>query len=160
MKRQKMILAFLIVLIVSLFCACSHPDTLNGCDEETLISVGQSQGYEAVDLTAQLNDDNIISAYRLDNPEYPSITLRYYRFQSEMLCKSRFDALVTGYATEEPDKEKLIKGENYQYYRSKLKLKDSAALLVRVDDTLLYVISDYDYREEAEELAEMLGYGF
>ncbi|MDD4692405.1 MAG: hypothetical protein VB030_09945 [Eubacterium aggregans] len=158
MKKIKMALTvFLAGLCMLVLAGCGEPETKEGTNAAAFTVITNEKGYEVTDLTANLQEEGLLTALKAQKKDSQSITLRFYDFQTEDQAKNYYDTLVKGYGTENPSKEKTTEGQNYTTYRAEFSQMNNEVILSRVNHSIVYIIGDMGDDISEDQLAKDLG---
>ncbi len=148
---MKKILKFLVVIaILVTLCGCGKKEALTDKELKDKLS---NMGFNLHDITDSMEDSNISVVRTANNRKYQ---IEYYVFKSADTAKTAYENNMKMFEENKKYKGKKKSNDNYNKYIQKT--DDYYNVITRIDNTLIYVSVNIDYKNDVNKVLNKLGY--
>lgn len=136
---------------------------VTGCSKKVITAESfkntmDSKGYNVVDVTDQFASQGTMKKGYVALQKESKYQVEFFELKTEVAAESMFD---TNKKRFEDTKTKVsietnVNGSNYSKYT--LSTEDKFKVVTRVENTLLYLDVDKEYKDEVGKIIEQLGY--
>lgn len=133
--------------------------TLTGCGKkvalsnEKMTSKLNELGFDVKDITDSMEDSNVNVVKTANNGKYQ---IEYYIFKSQETAKKAYDSNKKMLSASKKYKGKADNKDNYNKYVQET--DSSYNSIIRIDNTLVYVSVNIDYKKNVKKVLNELGY--
>ncbi len=147
---KKILMVLMLVLCAFTLTACGKKEALSDNDMKTKLA---ELGFDVNDLTSYMEDPNVKVVRSANNGKYQ---IEYYVFKTNDTAKSAYDGNVKTFEESKKYKGEKKSKDNYDKYIQKT--DDYYNSVIRIDNTLLYVSINIDYKNDVKKVINKLGY--
>ncbi len=148
---MKKVFKLLVVLMVFLtLTACGNKKALT---DEEMESKLKNLGFNVNDITDSMEDSSISVVRTANNRKYQ---IEYYVFKSEDTAKDAYENNVKMFEANKTAKNNKKSSDNYNKFIQKT--DDYYNVITRIENTLVYVSVNIDYKSDVNKVLSKLGY--
>lgn len=148
---KKFVKIFICFMLVITLCGCGSKKALS---KDKMNSKLYSLGFDVYDVSDKIEDKSVktlLSANYRGN-----FQIEYYEFKNKDDAKKVFDADKKELIKSNGDKGKTKEGSNYDRFVQQI--SDKYAVVTRIDNTLIYVFANVDYKKDIKSNLKKIGY--
>ena len=147
---KKFLKVILFTTVILTLCACGKKESLS---QDEISSSLISQGFDVYDVSEQMEDSNVKKVLAANNGKYQ---IEYYSFAKDKYAKDAYESNKDTFNKASSKKGKEKSNENYNKYTQEL--SDTYNCLIRIDNTLVYLSVNIEYKSSAKKVLKNLGY--
>lgn len=149
---KKIVLVLISVILVVGLTGCVSSRTIS---EKKALDEFSKNGFTTLDITSELKDVNIKSAYAVNNGK---IQIEYYIYKNKEVAKKvyKYDKEEFKKTKSKRSKEKETSGKIYDKYT--LTLSDTYDVVTRKDNTLIYASVSLNDMKVLKKMLGKIGY--
>lgn len=145
-KLFKFIICILLIITLS---GCGNKEALS---KDTFYNELSNLGFSVVDVTEQMEDENIKTLYTANNGKYQ---FEFYIFDKKENALTAYKS-NRDYLKQKNGKEKEIEKENYNKFTSTI--DNEYSVVVRNDNTLIFASINKEFKNDIEKVLSKIGY--
>jgi len=153
MEKFKVLL--LMVLVVLLSACSSNREAL---DDEKFVQIMQKEGFSIESAKEQFSDYGYIEDVYLALEKDSKYQIEFYELESDEYAVSFYNVNKEIFQASETDKTIYTNVDLTDSNKYTLTTENSYKVLSRIEDTVIYVDIDKQYKEEMQSILKKLGY--
>jgi len=147
-KSIKVLIAFVLIVLLS---GCGAK---KGLSKKEINNKLFGLGFDIYDVTDKIEDKSVKTV--LSANYKGKYQIEYYAFDNEDSAEKAFKSNKNELIKSNGDKGKTKSGSNYDRYIQQL--SDKYIVVTRVDNTLVYVFSNIDYKKDIKKVLKKINY--
>lgn len=147
---KKIFTLLMIAACLVTLCGCGKKESLKESEISKKLS---NMGFNVTDVTDRMEDSNISIVKTANNGKYQ---IEYYVFKNKENTKTAFDSNVALFEEDKEHKGRQKNKDNYDRYDQKNDYYYN--VVSRVDNILIYVSINKDYKNDVKKVLNKLGF--
>lgn len=147
---KKIFKAILCVTLVLTLCSCGKKNELT---KEEATKIFEANSFTVFDSTSQMEDSNVKSIISANNNKFQ---VEFTVYNNEKDAQKLYDTNKEYFESTGKTKGSEATGDGYVKYVQKL--SDTYNVIERVGNTVLYVSTNIEYKNEVKNILSKLGY--